>query len=46
MNKQIIILAAGKGTRMKSDLPKVMHKVGGIPMIEHVLKIVHKYQKT
>lgn len=34
---QIIILAAGNGSRMKSDLPKVMHKVGGIPMLETVL---------
>ncbi len=38
MDKQIIILAAGKGSRMKSTLPKVMHKVGGIPMLERVIQ--------
>jgi len=32
-----IVLAAGKGTRMNSDLPKVLHPVGGRPMIEYVL---------
>lgn len=32
-----VILAAGKGTRMKSALPKVMHKVAGQPLIAHVL---------
>ena len=32
-----IILAAGKGTRMKSELPKVMHPACGRPMVEHVL---------
>ncbi len=31
-----IILAAGKGTRMKSDLPKGLHRVGGLPMVEWV----------
>jgi bifunctional UDP-N-acetylglucosamine pyrophosphorylase / glucosamine-1-phosphate N-acetyltransferase len=33
----VVILAAGKGTRMKSSLPKVLHRVGGRPMIEQVL---------
>ncbi len=33
----VVILAAGKGTRMKSARPKVLHRVAGIPMIEHVL---------
>lgn len=32
----VVILAAGMGTRMKSDLPKVMHKVAGKPMVNHV----------
>ena len=37
-NSAAIILAAGKGTRMGSDLPKVLHKVAGRPMIEWVVK--------
>jgi bifunctional UDP-N-acetylglucosamine pyrophosphorylase/glucosamine-1-phosphate N-acetyltransferase len=32
-----VIMAAGKGTRMKSDLPKVLHKLGGKPMVEYVV---------
>lgn len=37
-NCHIIILAAGKGSRMKSDLPKVMHKIGGVPMLSKVIE--------
>src|SRR5258705_11612256 len=33
----VAVLAAGKGTRMKSALPKVLHRVAGRPMIDHVL---------
>src|SRR5262249_22616106 len=34
----LLILAAGKGTRMKSNLPKVLHKVGGLPLVERVVR--------
>lgn len=37
MDFETLILAAGKGTRMKSKLPKVLHKVGGKPMLQHVI---------
>ena len=36
MKLSVIILAAGQGTRMKSALPKVMHRLAGLPMLEHV----------
>jgi len=38
MDTHVVILAAGKGTRMKSARPKVLHRVAGLPMIEHVLR--------
>ena len=33
-----IILAAGEGTRMRSSMPKVLHQVGGLPMLSHVIR--------
>ena len=40
MYKCAIILAAGQGKRMKSDLPKVLHKVCGKEMINHVIDTI------
>ena len=37
-----IVLAAGKGTRMKSDLPKVLHEVCGQSMVEHVFEAIRE----
>jgi bifunctional UDP-N-acetylglucosamine pyrophosphorylase / glucosamine-1-phosphate N-acetyltransferase len=38
----VIILAAGKGTRMKSPLPKVLHPVAGVPIIKKVIDAVRE----
>ena len=35
----VVVLAAGQGTRMKSQLPKVLHPVGGVAMVERVLDV-------
>ena len=40
MALHVVILAAGKGTRMKSSRPKVLHPLAGRPLIEHVLRAV------
>ncbi|MFT5720868.1 MAG: bifunctional UDP-N-acetylglucosamine pyrophosphorylase/glucosamine-1-phosphate N-acetyltransferase [Motiliproteus sp.] len=42
MSLEVIILAAGQGTRMKSTLPKVLHPVAGKPMLGHVLDTAAK----
>jgi bifunctional UDP-N-acetylglucosamine pyrophosphorylase/glucosamine-1-phosphate N-acetyltransferase len=42
----IVILAAGKGTRMKSARPKVLHSLAGSPIIEHVLRAVDGLHAT
>lgn len=44
MSLAIIILAAGKGTRMNSDIPKILHNVQGITMIDYTLTLAQKLQ--
>jgi len=46
MATKIIILAAGKGTRMHSSLPKVLHEIAGKSMIRHVLDAVKPLNPT
>ena len=38
----VIIMAGGLGTRMESDIPKVIHKLAGLPMINHILRNLRK----
>jgi bifunctional UDP-N-acetylglucosamine pyrophosphorylase / glucosamine-1-phosphate N-acetyltransferase len=45
-NLHIVILAAGEGTRMKSGLPKVLHRVGGKPMLVHLLETAEKLEPS
>jgi len=38
----VAIMAAGKGSRLKSQLPKVLHEVGGKPLLEHVIRAAQR----
>ncbi|MFT4993899.1 MAG: bifunctional UDP-N-acetylglucosamine pyrophosphorylase/glucosamine-1-phosphate N-acetyltransferase [Paraglaciecola sp.] len=42
----VVILAAGKGTRMKSTLPKVLHPIGGKPMVQRIIDTVNQLGAT
>jgi bifunctional UDP-N-acetylglucosamine pyrophosphorylase/glucosamine-1-phosphate N-acetyltransferase len=46
MKLEVVILAAGQGTRMKSRLPKVLHTVGGKPLLEHVIRTAMALEPT
>jgi len=41
-----VVLAAGKGTRMRSALPKVLHPLVGVPLLAHVLKAIEAIPST
>ncbi|TCP96468.1 UDP-N-acetylglucosamine pyrophosphorylase /glucosamine-1-phosphate N-acetyltransferase [Cricetibacter osteomyelitidis] len=45
-NLSVVILAAGKGTRMYSDLPKVLHNIAGKPMVKHVIDTAKSLNAT
>lgn len=41
-NLECVILAAGRGTRLKTDIPKALHKIAGRPLIEHLMLSLEK----
>ena len=46
MSSNVVILAAGRGTRMCSQLPKVLHPVGGMPMLMHCINTARQLNAT
>ena len=45
MSIHLIVLAAGEGSRMESDLPKVLHEIAGAPMIVHALGVTASFEE-
>ena len=45
-NLEIIILAAGRGTRMRSSTPKVLHALAGKPLLQHVIDTAQQLNPT
>ena len=46
MQLRIVILAAGRGTRMRSSLPKVLQPLAGRPLLEHVINVAEEMEPT
>lgn len=46
MTLQVVILAAGQGKRMFSDVPKVLHELAGKPLLDHVIEKAHRLSRT
>jgi bifunctional UDP-N-acetylglucosamine pyrophosphorylase/glucosamine-1-phosphate N-acetyltransferase len=46
MNLEVVILAAGQGTRMRSSLPKVLHPIAGKPMLAHVIATARELEPS
>lgn len=46
MSLNIIVLAAGRGTRMRSEKPKVLHELGGISLIRHVTNVAQSFSHS
>jgi bifunctional UDP-N-acetylglucosamine pyrophosphorylase/glucosamine-1-phosphate N-acetyltransferase len=46
MSLSVVILAAGQGTRMRSALPKVLHPLGGLPLLQHVIHAAQQLEPS
>jgi bifunctional UDP-N-acetylglucosamine pyrophosphorylase/glucosamine-1-phosphate N-acetyltransferase len=46
MTLSVVILAAGQGKRMRSALPKVLHPLGGLPLLQHVIRVAQQLEPS